>query len=111
MESLELRWDSASHVLRIIKTFDGIQVEFTIVKPQATQIIRRHFACENLSLKDIEDAWEFQGKKWHEMGRSDDGKGTFTAVRLITLPKDLSLVWYVFHRFDAPFDSVELMKM
>lgn len=56
----------------------------------------------DITLQQVTDAWEAQGRQWVEI-YLDEGN-PFIATRVIWLPQG-SIVWHVFHLNDAPADG------
>jgi hypothetical protein len=65
---------------------------------------------DRLTLEDIQRAWEAQGSRWCEL-EVRDLPNKYGALRVIWLPGNRCLQWFVLHIQQTPFDGLSFTDL
>lgn len=106
MSDLLFTWPPAKHWLAFSPLPDTVVgMTLHLVKAREQTLLLR--LPEGITLEQINAAWEAQGKVWIDVWVCQGSP--FVACRMIQLPKQMAIVWHVFHVNDVPFDSCAVL--
>ncbi len=98
-----LRWPKTEHALFLDQGPTGVKATLQVVKPAFTQHIQIALP-DSVSVAMIKQAWDEQQRNWATLDTKGDSR-VYMATRAIWLPGVGSILWYVFHLKDAPYDA------
>ncbi len=103
MKRLTLTWDNMPHTFTIWRKGGVLVGTFTVRKAKGTQRIPLRFP-RSVSMRQIQDAWEKQKRRWRIVTSPVTGSNLFFAVRAINLPKH-QILWFVLHANYRSYDA------
>lgn len=104
-----LTWGGMPHTFTLSEGKHTLVGTFVVSKPRGKQTMVVRFP-KGITLRQVVDAWEAQGKQWVELGRIQNDSQPFLATRVINL-NGWRIVWYVFHESDAPYDACRVHQV